>query len=225
MRRFYQEVSRHDVRPDGKNNMTTEVPYGLCQCGCGEKAPIAKQGDTKRCHVKGEPKRFIAGHHGRVSWTPDLLWSKVNKTETCWLWTGQLDISGYGQILRNGKLFKTHRVAYELLVGPIPEGLTLDHVKDRGCQHRSCCNPAHLESVTNTVNILRGDSIAANNARKTHCKRGHELDGLNNRGQRFCNVCTAEIDRRFREKKAASSLRSCLPVSETPASVEDIGHP
>lgn len=192
--------------------MTETIPYGLCACGCGGKAPIAKQSTTRLGYVRGEPMRFINGHHSKVNWTPDLLWSKVNKTETCWLWTGQLDISGYGQILRNGKLFKTHRVAYELLVGPIPEGLTLDHVKDRGCQHRSCCNPAHLEPVTNRVNILRGDSIAANNARKTHCKRGHLIDGANKQ-QRFCKTCVKAIDLRQREKRRLKRIAARLANS------------
>lgn len=182
--------------------MNTEViPYGFCQCGCGGLAPISPQSNTRLGYVKGGPMRFILGHHSKVNWTPELFWSNVDKTDTCWLWTGQLDISGYGVDYCNGELRKAHRVAYELLVGPIPDGKILDHVKDRGCRHRSCCNPGHLEPVTNRENILRGDSQAANNARKTQCKRGHELDGLNNRGQRFCKVCASETERRHREKK------------------------
>jgi hypothetical protein len=184
----------------------TASTYGLCQCGCGGMAPISPQTNTRLGYVKGGPMRFILGHHSKVIWTPELFWSQVEKTETCWLWTGQLDISGYGVENVNGRLLKTHRIAYELLVGAIPEGLTLDHVKDRGCQNRSCCNPGHLEPVTNKVNILRGVSLAANNARKTHCHKGHELEGLNNRGQRFCKVCARETGRRYRTARRRSEI-------------------
>jgi hypothetical protein len=95
-----------------------------------------------------------------------------------------------------------HRVVYELLVGTIPDKLVLDHVKARGCVTNACCNPAHLEPVTHRVNILRGDSFAAINFRKTHCSAcGAEYDLINTytwHGRRDCRAC---IRRRVREYK------------------------
>jgi hypothetical protein len=79
----------------------------------------------------------------------------------CWNWTGALTSNlpgkGYGRIQVGPKLKLTHRVAYEALVGPIPEGLDLDHL----CRNRKCCNPAHLEPVTRRENLLRGDTLTA----------------------------------------------------------------
>lgn len=83
----------------------------------------------------------------------DRFWSKVNKTDTCWLWTRCRDGHGYGQfVLRDQKKVLAHRFAYELVVGPIPEGLDIDHL----CRVRLCCNPAHLEPVTRSENLYRG---------------------------------------------------------------------
>ncbi|TDD77726.1 HNH endonuclease [Actinomadura rubrisoli] len=89
-----------------------------------------------------------------------------------------------------------HRFVYESLVGPIPEGLVLDHL----CRVRACCNPAHLEPVTDRVNILRGASITAANARKTHCDHGHEFTSQNtyrHRGRRLCRACNRDAVARY----------------------------
>ena len=81
---------------------------------------------------------------------------------------------------------------YELMVGPIPDGLVIDHV----CNNRGCVRPDHLRPVTQRENILRGEGVAAKRARQTHCKRGHELAGENIRitstGSRQCLICVKE---------------------------------
>jgi hypothetical protein len=85
------------------------------------------------------------------------FWSHVEKTDDgCWLWTGAINHNGYGIFAVDGKkVARAHRVAYELEVGPIPFGLHLDHVEERGCTSRACVNPAHLEPVTQRVNNER----------------------------------------------------------------------
>lgn len=114
----------------------------------------------------------------------DRFWAKVTKTETCWLWTGAVTSRGYGCVGIGGKRYLTHRVAYEALVGPIPAGLTIDHVKPR-CTSKLCCNPAHLEPVTQAENNRRAAALI------THCKRGHLLlpPASMEKRQRRCGEC------------------------------------
>lgn len=131
---------------------------------------------------------------------PRLFWSRVDKlTEPCWIWQGRTDRLGYGRY-GTGNLI-AHRVAYEFMVGPIPDGLTLDHL----CRNRRCVNPAHLEAVTLHTNILRGQAPAARNARKTHCGRGHEFTAENTYwradGGRECRQCQRICQRIHRERR------------------------
>ena len=133
------------------------------------------------------------------------FWAKVNKTDTCWLWTAST-IGGYGAIYageRLGKNLLAHRVAYEMLVGPIPEGLYLDHL----CRVTLCVNPNHLEPVTQRENVLRGESFMAKRARQTECLLGHPLSGANlytyPNGNRRCKICRNEsLKRLYRRRKA-----------------------
>lgn len=88
----------------------------------------------------------------------------------CWEWMGQQDGKGYSKF-RHSAGTLAHRFVYELCNGVIPDGLVLDHL----CRNRWCVNPMHLEPVTNHENIMRGSGLAAANAAKTHCIRGHEF--------------------------------------------------
>lgn len=101
----------------------------------------------------------------------DRFWAKVDKTSSCWRWIGAVKSNGYGNFW-DGRYWNAHRWAYEALVGPIPAGLTIDHL----CRNRQCVNPDHLEPVTMAVNLERGTSraaVSAYHAARTHCKRGH----------------------------------------------------
>src|SRR3990167_5306610 len=88
----------------------------------------------------------------------------------CWIWTASLNRpNGYCSVQFAGRRQTAHRVLYEILRGPIPQGLTLDHL----CRNRQCVNPWHCEPVTIRVNAMRGVGISAVNAQKTHCYKGH----------------------------------------------------
>jgi len=138
-----------------------------------------------------------------------LFWSKVRKTESCWIWTGNAyrakakhRTMGYGRVHFSKEGYKlAHRAVYELLVGPIPGGLTLDHL----CRNPICVNPKHLDLVTMRENILRGRGAAARNSRKTHCERGHPL--IRGKWDRRCATCHREKDRlRKREYRRLAEI-------------------
>lgn len=121
--------------------------------------------------------------------------------EACWPWR-TADKNGYGAIFVNGSAKSSmlvHRFAYELLVGPIPEGLVIDHTCHKptecdlgtDCPHRRCCNPRHLEPVSTAENNHRGNTWSGRNVRKTHCPQGHPYDDENTRMQGGVRVCIA----------------------------------
>ena len=127
----------------------------------------------------------------------------------CWLWRGARTsanshgLGGYARFWLNGREELGHRVAYETFRGPIPEGRPLDH----GCKpvpQPACVNYEHVEISTHKENILRGDGCFAQNARKTHCKRGHPFTTENTGKQkngRYCRTCRREDWRRYRARQ------------------------
>lgn len=138
-----------------------------------------------------------------------LFWSHVHEDEAgCWQFDGVMIRGGYRRFARKS----AHRQAYEMVVGPIPDGLDLDHL----CRVHGCVNPAHLEPVTNRENVLRGTGVTAEQARQTHCKNGHPLEGANllphalRRGHRNCRVCTnARVRLRYEQRVALGFLTYC----------------
>lgn len=150
----------------------------------------------------------------------DRFWEKVEKTEGCWHWRSALLETGYGQFW-NGKIHvRPHRFIYELLVGPIPQGLDVDHVchnEDKSCPggcscpHRACVNPAHLRLATRRQNIVNGRD-GRPRAKRTHCVHGHELSSdnrvKNGKGGYTCAICRREVSRRsyYRSKGTKHSF-------------------
>lgn len=133
--------------------------------------------------------------------TPEQFWTRVDASGDCWEWTGRRR-SGYGVAELVGTT-SAHRVAYVLLVGPIPEGLQLDHL----CRNRACVNPDHLEPVTNLVNSRRA-------LWRHHCRKGHPLTPENTYwrptprkglGPRQCAICHIESARRSQARQRAAA--------------------
>jgi hypothetical protein len=134
------------------------------------------QGAT--CSVEGcgrrpRAKRLCASHYRKTLTPPPpteeakarrrkFFWDNIDQassSEGCWLWQRKLGRNGYGQMRGYAGQISAHRFAYEVLMGPIPEGMQLDHL----CRNRACCNPEHLEPVTGRENRLRGDTLRPNN--------------------------------------------------------------
>lgn len=128
----------------------------------------------------------------------ERFYAKVDRwdPDQCWLWVGARSGRGYGNLNVGGRTCGAHRVAYELFIGSIPEGLDLDHL----CRVPLCVNPKHLEPVPRRINLLRGQGFAPRNAQVTHCPRGHKYTPENTyvskRGQRTCRECCQTYYRR-----------------------------
>lgn len=128
---------------------------------------------------------------------------RVRSDGGCWHWMGVKDREGYGHFHCGGARFRPYRLSYEWKTqAPFPSDLVPDHL----CRNTSCVNPDHIEPVTHRENILRGDTIAGRNARKTHCDHGHPFDEVNTyrwKGgkagrSRACKTCIKANLRRWR---------------------------
>lgn len=139
--------------------------------------------------------------------TPDYFWSRADRSngpDACWPWIAAVDSCGYGRVKVAQRDLKAHRVAYEFAVGPIPDGLTIDHL----CRNKPCVNPAHLEPVTWRENLHRAGRMGD----ETHCLNGHEFTpentrirhGRDGRTSRRCRVCTRRWNRETRQRRVVA---------------------
>lgn len=137
------------------------------------------------------------------------FWAKVDKTETCWTWRGSQDRHGYGHARVVGENVLVHRFAYAISRGPIPEGMTVDHL----CFNTICVNPDHLRLLTHSENAANQQSTVDPPA---YCPRGHEYteentywnrhaSSPNRRPTRYCRTCNREAQRRSWERKKAAA--------------------
>jgi len=120
--------------------------------------------------------------------------AKIRQQGDCWIWTGSVVRGGYGQFRDEAsRMVKAHRWSYEHHIGPVPEGLQLDHL----CRTTRCVNPWHLDPVTARENLVRAEGTwAGRNVRKNACPRGHAYPPHEPGGVRYCLACR-------REKRAA----------------------
>lgn len=138
---------------------------------------------------------------------PQRFWSLVDPSGDCWIWKAAKDRLGYGSW--SGKTpreigeSRPHRIAWTILVGPIPIGYWIDHL----CRNPSCCNPDHLEPVPPRVNIQRGKNVGRPLA--AHCRLGHPLAGANlyvkPSGERQCRICKRANWRKWKSGESPPS--------------------
>ena len=128
-------------------------------------------------------------------------WVDVGQLHQCWEWRGKLSPNGYGRMMFRGTAHMSHRVAYALMRGPIPEGLVIDHL----CRNRACCNPWHLEPVTNGENVRRGEVGRKKTAPRGHGEYAQYQDGCRCDECRKANAERGRRDsaRRRMERQAA----------------------
>lgn len=146
-----------------------EIPVGLCQCGCGQPTTISPYTCVSMGYVKGRPRRFCNNHHRRLSPVEYV----VDPETGCWNWSRHVRADGYGWGYDGVRQTLAHRVIWERLRGPLPEGTELDHL----CRNRRCVNPDHLQPVSHLVNTRRGSNTKLSLDQVAEILRRYETDG------------------------------------------------
>lgn len=206
----YQHRRGHATRK-GKFLMlphaTTDLPtIKYCECGCGQPTQLATRNNPARGYVKGQPHRFVLGHHNgrRVYSKADrftCLWKHLTRGEAneCWEWEGHKDKDGYGIASLEGKNVKAHRLSYEVHHGSIDDNMLICH----HCDNRACCNPSHLfegAPVDNSKDMVKkGRSLAGSRHHKAKLK---EADILAIRQMLAAAIPYREIAERYQVSKS-----------------------
>jgi hypothetical protein len=168
----------------------------LCECGCGNPAPLAGRTNRAIGHARGQPTRFIWGHSSLARRPSDVgkrFWPKVEKSDGCWLWRAMVNPRGYGSFdvkMQDGKWRPrmAHRIAWELTNGPIPDGMFVCH----HCDNPPCVRPDHLCLGTMRDNVRDMDAKGRRRT-KAHAGEAHHATKL-------CDADVLEI-RRLRKEQ------------------------
>lgn len=176
----------------------------LCKCECGHETPVLAfnliEGNSTKClNCVSKSIYEVLG---------ELIICEQDKLPTgCWVWPHK-NRFGYGTVYYHKRTRIVHKLVYEHFCGPVPNGKQLDHL----CGNRACSNFEHLDPVTPRENTLRGDTLAARNAAKTHCPKGHPYSGdnlfINSNGDRICRICHRERTRKSRLKSKLALVTS-----------------
>lgn len=164
---------------------TTQIPFGYCHCGCGQKTTIAKSSDKRKGSIKGQPRNFLQGHATRIKPPREIdyvasFWEKVNKDGSipphmphlgkCWEWTGSCLASfGYGSFYVNSIQIRAHRYSWQLAYGEIPNNLWVLHK----CDNPKCVNPFHLFLGTTQDNTE--DKVSKNRSARGEKSGMHKI--------------------------------------------------
>lgn len=169
---------------------------GYCECGCGQRTPLAPKNERARGWVKGQPIRFVYGHYRRSDQAGHVEQACGYGTP-CWLWQGARDKNGYGVARARSPRMAAHRLYYERAYGPVPEGLQLDHL----CRVPLCVNPEHLEPVTSAENTRRGAQTKITAADALEIARSNErnVDLASRFGIAASTVCNIRKGRIWRD--------------------------
>lgn len=132
---------------------------------------------------------------------PTAFLTKTHVTDTCWLWAGAVQSSGYGSFGADGRTHLAHRFAYEALNGSIPDGMSIDHL----CRNKLCVNPAHMEPVTLAENVRRADKASG---RTSVCSKGHPLTQHPSKPQQWCRTCNNERHAAYQRRRYAEARRA-----------------
>jgi hypothetical protein len=137
-------------------------------------------------------------------------------SDGCWIWQGALNESGYGYVAGGGIISPIHRLMFEALARPIPEGYELDHL----CRAPKCCNPEHLEPVTPEENYRR--RVVSPREPQEFCRRGHCFTGKRTRdiGGRYCKICININRRELREVRREGSNQNLEDFRECPSGTD-----
>lgn len=178
---------------------------GLCQA---HYTRWRRHGDVSSCR---EPRMTLR----------DRFWAKVDKSGDCWIWTGAQTLREYGQIKIDKKSAMAHRIAWQLEVGAIPEGLEIDHL----CRNHSCVRPEHLEPVTHVENLARSPVMNWSGRKtETHCGHGHLLSAENTymypSGRKACRICKRSHAKKHKALRRQRMQKTRITVhTDDPASV------
>jgi hypothetical protein len=136
-------------------------------------------------------------------WQRFLRFIEPEDAAACWRWKGSKCRDGYGKFHDGARHMKAQNYAYREMIGPIPEGLQLDHL----CRVRDCVNPYHLEPVTILENVRRGENAERN---RTACPSGHPYDKIiKTNGKRRCRTCDRAAWLRWYTKSRGGDIRQC----------------